>query len=47
MQESFYKDSIVLLEGVISEITARLDIIRKYKIVQPGRSTVMWKYWAG
>ena len=33
MQESFYKDSIVLLEGVISEITARLEIIRKYKII--------------
>lgn len=40
MQESFYKDSIVLLEGVISEITARLDIIRKYKIVHNDRDPI-------
>ena len=40
MQESFYKDSIVLLEGVISEITARLDIIRKYKIIHNDRDPI-------
>ena len=37
MQDSFYKDSIVLLEGVIAEVQARLDIIRKYKIVHNDR----------
>lgn len=40
MQESFYKDSIVLLEGVISEITARLEIIRKYKIIHNDRDPI-------
>lgn len=40
MKESFYKDSIVLLEGVIAEITARLDIIRKYKIVHNDRDPI-------
>ena len=40
MQESFYKDSIVLLEGVITEITARLDIIRKYKLVHNDRDPI-------
>ena len=40
MKESFYKDSIVLLEGVIAEITARLDIIRKYKIVHNDRAPI-------
>ena len=32
MQEGFYKDSIVLLEGAITDITAKLEIIRKYKV---------------
>lgn len=40
MQESFYKDSIVLLEGVISEITARLEVIRKYKIIHNDRDPI-------
>ena len=40
MQNSFYKDSIVLLEGVIAEIMARLDIIRKYKIVHNDRDPI-------
>ena len=40
MQKSFYKDSIVLLEGVIAEIMARLDIIRKYKIVHNDRDPI-------
>ena len=40
MQNSFYKDSIVLLEGVIAEIMARLDIIRKYKIVHNDRNPI-------
>ncbi len=40
MKETFYKDSIVLLEGVISEITARLEIIRKYKIIHNDRDPI-------
>ena len=40
MQESFYKDSIVLLDGVIAEITARLDVIRKYKIIHNDRDPI-------
>mgnify|MGYP005775211121 FL=1 len=40
MQESFYKDSIVLLEGIISEITARLEVIRKYKIIHNDRDPI-------
>ena len=40
MQQSFYQDSIVLLEGVITEITAKLDIIRKYKIIHNDRDPI-------
>lgn len=40
MSENFYKDSIVLLEGVIAEIIARLEIIRKYKIVHNDRDPI-------
>ena len=32
MEENFYKDSIVLLEGAIANINAKLDIIRKYRL---------------
>lgn len=38
--ESFYKDSIVLLEGAITDITAKLDIIRKYKITNSDRDPI-------
>ena len=30
MEDSFYSDSIVLLEGAIADIKAKLDIIREY-----------------
>ena len=40
MHESFYKDSIVLLDGVIAEVTARLDVIRKYKIIHNDRDPI-------
>ena len=40
MKDTFYKDSIVLLEGAISEITAKLDIIRKYKLVHNDRDPI-------
>lgn len=32
MSESFYKDSIVLLEGAIANIEAKIDIIKKYNL---------------
>ena len=33
MKGSFYGNSIILLEGAISNINAKLDTIRKYKII--------------
>ena len=33
MEGSFYKDSLILLEGAITNITSKLEIIRKYKIM--------------
>lgn len=42
MENSFYKDSIVLLNGVITEINARLDVIRKYKIVHNSRDPISY-----
>ena len=38
--ESFYKDSIVLLDGVIEEIIARINVIRKYKKVHNDRDPI-------
>lgn len=40
MKNSFYAESIVELEAVITEITARLDIIRKYKIINNDRDPI-------
>lgn len=40
MEKGFYKDSIVLLEGAISDITSKLDIIRKYKISKNDRDPI-------
>ena len=33
LEENFYEGSIVLLEGAIANINAKLDIIRKYRLV--------------
>ncbi|MBR1540226.1 MAG: GTP pyrophosphokinase family protein [Clostridia bacterium] len=33
MEENFYEGSIVLLEGAIANINAKLDIIRKYRLI--------------
>lgn len=33
-EDEFYKESYVLLEGAIIEVISRLDIIRKYRVVQ-------------
>ena len=38
--DSFYGEDIVLLEGVITELTARLEIIRKYKIMHNDRDPI-------
>jgi putative GTP pyrophosphokinase len=40
--ENFYKDSIVLLEGAITDITDKLDIIRKYKITNNERDPIKY-----
>lgn len=40
MEDSFYKDSIVLLEGAIEDITSKLNIIRKYKKVKEKRDPI-------
>lgn len=40
MKQSFYKESIVELEAVITEITARLDVIRKYKKIKNDRDPI-------
>ena len=34
MENNFYEGSIVLLEGAIANINAKLDIIRKYRLVK-------------
>ena len=40
MEESFYKTSIVLLEGAITDITAKIDVIRQYKIAHNDRDPI-------
>lgn len=40
MKIDFYKDSMVLLEGAIENVTAKLNLIRKYKIAQNDRDPI-------
>ena len=40
MEESFYKESIIELEAVITEITARLNVIRRYKKINNDRDPI-------
>ena len=40
MKETFYKDSIVLLEGAMNEIITRLNTIKKYKEVHSNRNSI-------
>ena len=40
MKETFYKDSIVLLEGAMNEIITRLNTIKKYKEVHNNRDPI-------
>ena len=40
MENSFYKESIIKLEAVITEITARLDVIRKYRKINNDRDPI-------
>lgn len=44
MEQGFYKDSIVLLEGVIEEIVARLNVIRQYKKVHNDRDPIEYVF---
>ena len=37
MEESFYKESIVLIERAITEMLAKLDVIKKYKLARNER----------
>lgn len=40
MEGSFYKDSIVLFEGAIEDITSKLNIIRKYRKAHKKRDPI-------
>ena len=40
MKSNFYGDSTVLLEGSIENVTAKLNLIRKYKIAQNHRDPI-------
>ena len=40
MKETFYKDSIVLLEGAMNEIITRLNTIKKYKEIHNNRDPI-------
>ena len=40
MLKSFYEDSIVDLDAVITDITARLEVIRKYKKIHNDRDPI-------
>ena len=40
MEETFYKNSIVLLEGAMNEIITRLNTIRKYKLIHNARDPI-------
>ena len=40
MKETFYKDSIVLLEGAMNEIITRLNTIKKYKEIHNNRNPI-------
>lgn len=42
IEESLYKDSIVLLEGAIDEIKLKLDLIRKNKIIKNERDPISY-----
>ena len=39
-EHEFYKESYVLLEGAITEVLSRLDIIRKYKKAQQHKDPI-------
>ena len=40
MENLFYKESIIKLEAVLTAITARLDVIRKYKRINNDRDPI-------
>ena len=42
MQKSFYQDSIVLLEGAVADMLARIDVIRKYQKLHNDRDPIKY-----
>lgn len=42
MENKFYKDSIVVLEGAVCELTSRIDIMRKYRISKGYRDPIAY-----
>ena len=42
MENKFYKDSIVVLEGAVCELTSRIDIMRKYRIAKGYRDPIAY-----
>lgn len=40
MKNNFYNDSIVLLQGAITDINGKLDLIRKYKLQKNGKDPI-------
>ena len=42
MENTFYKDSIVVLEGAVCELTSRIDIMRRYRIAQGYRDPIAY-----
>lgn len=42
MQASFYQDSIVLLEGAVADMLARIDVIRKYQKLHNDRDPIKY-----
>ena len=42
MENKFYKDSIVVLEGAVCDLTSRIDIMRKYRIAKGYRDPIAY-----
>ena len=42
MNETFYKDSIVVLQGAVIELMSKIDIMRKYQISQGFRDPISY-----
>lgn len=42
LRESFYQDSIVLLEGAVADMLARIEVIRKYQKIHNDRDPIKY-----